>query len=151
MYRETPLVCNYYCQQKTIFGPRQANLVLIAYPSSEGSGEPAHPRNTSKGSTCTLWFNFARTMVVSPHRTAKLAMQSPVWNLVCMDCMFIRAFRSPIREKKRDDQFATVFFSFSFAFKVLKIVFAFNFALCQGVSRDIRLRFTIANFAINSA
>ena len=27
-----------------IFGPRQANLVLIAYASSEGSGEPAHPR-----------------------------------------------------------------------------------------------------------
>ena len=25
-------------------GPRQANLVLIAYASSEGSGEPAHPR-----------------------------------------------------------------------------------------------------------
>ena len=24
------------------FGPRQANLVLIAYASSEGSGEPAH-------------------------------------------------------------------------------------------------------------
>ena len=25
-------------------GPRQANLVLIAYASSEGSGETAHPR-----------------------------------------------------------------------------------------------------------
>ena len=24
-------------------GPRKANLVLIAYASSEGSGEPAHP------------------------------------------------------------------------------------------------------------
>ena len=24
------------------YGPRQANLVLIAYASSEGSGEPAH-------------------------------------------------------------------------------------------------------------
>ena len=24
-------------------GPRQANLVLIAYASSKGSGEPAHP------------------------------------------------------------------------------------------------------------
>ena len=24
-------------------GPRQANLVLIAYASSESSGEPAHP------------------------------------------------------------------------------------------------------------
>ena len=27
------------------FGPRQANLVLIAYASSEGSGEPAPPRS----------------------------------------------------------------------------------------------------------
>ena len=25
-------------------GPRQANLVLIAFASSEGSGEPANPR-----------------------------------------------------------------------------------------------------------
>ena len=25
-----------------LIGPRQANLVLIAYASSEGSGEPAH-------------------------------------------------------------------------------------------------------------
>ena len=30
---------------KRINGPRQANLVLIAYASSEGSGEPAHPRS----------------------------------------------------------------------------------------------------------
>ena len=29
----------------TSYGPRQANLVLIAYASSEGSGEPAHPRS----------------------------------------------------------------------------------------------------------
>ena len=29
-------------------GPRQANLVLIAYASSEGSGEPAHPRSLAK-------------------------------------------------------------------------------------------------------
>ena len=27
------------------FGPRQANLVLIAYASSDGSGAPAHPRS----------------------------------------------------------------------------------------------------------
>ena len=33
---------------KTIFGPRQANLVLIAYASSEGSGEPAHPRSLAQ-------------------------------------------------------------------------------------------------------
>ena len=34
----------------SVFGPRQANLVLIAYASSEGSGEPAHPRSLAKTS-----------------------------------------------------------------------------------------------------
>ena len=29
-------------------GPRQANLVLIAFASSEGSGEPAHPRSLAR-------------------------------------------------------------------------------------------------------
>ena len=29
-------------------GPRQANLVLIAYASSEGSDEPAHPRSLAR-------------------------------------------------------------------------------------------------------
>ena len=29
-------------------GPRQANLVLIAYASSKGSGEPAHPRGLAR-------------------------------------------------------------------------------------------------------
>ena len=32
------------------FGLRQANLVLIAYASSEGSGEPAHPRSLARTS-----------------------------------------------------------------------------------------------------
>ena len=31
-------------------GPRQANLLLIAYASSEGSGEPAHPRSLARTS-----------------------------------------------------------------------------------------------------
>ena len=29
-------------------GPRQANLLLIAYASSEGSGESAHPRSLAR-------------------------------------------------------------------------------------------------------
>ena len=33
-----------------VIGPRQANLVLIAYASSEGSGEPAHPRSLARTS-----------------------------------------------------------------------------------------------------
>ena len=45
---------------KIINGPRQANLVLIAYASSEGSGEPAHPRNiarTSAARSYKKWVN----------------------------------------------------------------------------------------------
>ena len=33
-----------------IYGPRHANLVLIAYASSEGSGETAHPRSLARTS-----------------------------------------------------------------------------------------------------
>ena len=33
---------------KDKYGPRQANLVLIAYASSEGSGEPAHARSHAR-------------------------------------------------------------------------------------------------------
>ena len=39
-----------YLAKRRIFtdGPRQANLVLIVYASSEGSGEPAHPRSLAR-------------------------------------------------------------------------------------------------------
>ena len=35
---------------KPPFGPHQANLLLIAYAGSEGSGEPAHPRSLARTS-----------------------------------------------------------------------------------------------------
>ena len=38
------------CSLERLLGPRQANLVLIAYASSEGSGEPAHPRSLARTS-----------------------------------------------------------------------------------------------------
>ena len=41
----------YQIKSKTSVEPRQANLVLIAYASSEGSGEPAHPRMRSLART----------------------------------------------------------------------------------------------------
>ena len=37
--------------KQLVYEPRQANLVLIAYGSSEGSGEPAHPRSLTRTST----------------------------------------------------------------------------------------------------
>ena len=36
-------------------GPRQANLILIGYASSEGSGEPAHPRSLARTSAARLY------------------------------------------------------------------------------------------------
>ena len=39
---------NIWDMAQLINGPRQANLVLIAYASSEGSGEPAHPRSLAR-------------------------------------------------------------------------------------------------------
>ena len=41
----------YECtKREKLNGPHQANLVLIAYASSEGSGEPAHPRSLARTS-----------------------------------------------------------------------------------------------------
>ena len=39
-----------FCNSSYYYGPRQANLVLIhvAYASSDGSGEPAHPRSLAR-------------------------------------------------------------------------------------------------------
>ena len=36
---------NYWAFRVKSIGPCQANLVFIAYASSEGSGEPVHPRS----------------------------------------------------------------------------------------------------------
>ena len=47
----TASVCSTLIHQTVgviLFGPRQANLVLNAYASSEGSGEPAHPRSLAR-------------------------------------------------------------------------------------------------------
>ena len=39
----------------SLYGPRQANLVLIAYASSEGSGEPAHSRSLARTFAARLY------------------------------------------------------------------------------------------------
>ena len=50
MFLYDPSFFNMYLLQGLVrsYGPRQANLVLIAYASSEGSGEPAHPRSLAR-------------------------------------------------------------------------------------------------------
>ena len=41
-------------------GPRQANLVLIAYASSEGSGETAHPRSLARTSAARSYRHWVK-------------------------------------------------------------------------------------------
>ena len=42
-------VCSdWFEKTMVIYGPRQATLVLTANASSEGSGEPAHPRSLAR-------------------------------------------------------------------------------------------------------
>ena len=64
-------------------GPRQANLVLIAYASSEGSGEPAHPRSLARTSAARLYKQWIKrnfqTESQIPGPSEWLGMRS--WNL----------------------------------------------------------------------
>ena len=48
--KNTILVVLVHLTTVLLFGPCQANLVLIAYASSEGSGEPAHPHSLARTS-----------------------------------------------------------------------------------------------------
>ena len=43
-----------------LHGPRHANLVLIAYASSEGSGEPAHPRGLARTSAARSYKHWVK-------------------------------------------------------------------------------------------
>ena len=43
-------ICLLFREFHPLYGPCQANLILIAYASSEGSGEPAHPRSLARTS-----------------------------------------------------------------------------------------------------
>ena len=42
------VVYRFRSNRNKVVGPRQANLVLIVYASSEGLGEPAHPRSLAR-------------------------------------------------------------------------------------------------------
>ena len=66
-----------------LFGPRQANLVLITYASSEGSGEPAHPRSLARTFAARSYKQWVkrtlRTESQMPGPSEWLGMRS--WNL----------------------------------------------------------------------
>ena len=66
-----------------IIGPRQANLVLIAYASSEGSGEPAHPRSLARTSAARSYKQWVKRNLQTesqiPGPSEWLGMRS--WNL----------------------------------------------------------------------
>ena len=59
----------------SINGPRQANLVLIAYASSEGSGEPAHPRSLARTSAARSY----KQWVKRNHQTERQIPSSSEW------------------------------------------------------------------------
>ena len=64
-------------------GPRQANLALIAYASSEGSGEPAHPRSLARTSAARSYKQWVKRNLQTesqiPGPSEWLGMRS--WNL----------------------------------------------------------------------
>ena len=66
-----------------IIGPRQANLVLIAYASSEGSGEPAHPCSLARTFAPRLYKQWIKRNLQTesqiPGPSEWLGMRS--WNL----------------------------------------------------------------------
>ena len=67
------------CMQIFSNGPRQANLVLIAYASSEGSGEPAHARSlarTSAARSYKQWVKNLQTESQIPGPSEWLGMRS---------------------------------------------------------------------------
>ena len=49
-WSQTPKRGFFHDEAHISYGPRQANLVLIACASSEGSGEPVHPRSLARTS-----------------------------------------------------------------------------------------------------
>ena len=61
-------------------GPRQANLVLIAYASSEGSGEPAHLRSLARTSASRSYEQWVKRNIQTesqiPSPSARLGMRS---------------------------------------------------------------------------
>ena len=67
----------------SIHGPRQANSVLIAYASSEGSGEPAHPRSLARTSAARSYKQWVKRNLQTesqiPGPSEWLGMRS--WNL----------------------------------------------------------------------
>ena len=71
-----------HCEWKA-YGPRQANLVLIAYASSEGSGEPAHSRSLARTSAARSYKQWIKRNLQTesqiPGPSEWLGMRS--WNL----------------------------------------------------------------------
>ena len=54
------LLCQLHRLDILLYGPRQANLIFIAYASSEGSGEPAHPRSLARTSAACSYKHWVK-------------------------------------------------------------------------------------------
>ena len=74
------LFVNKRCFLSRLYGPRQANLVLIAYASSEGSGEPAHPRSLARTSAARSYRQWVKRNLQTeshiPGPSERLGMRS---------------------------------------------------------------------------
>ena len=69
-------------------GPRQANLVLIAYASSEGSGEPAHPRSLARTSAARSYKQWVkRNLQQKPRSLAPLNGWACAVKFVMTECL----------------------------------------------------------------
>ena len=79
-----PVLCEH---TKRLNGPRQANLVLIAYASSEGSGEPAHLRSLARTSAARSYKHWVKRNLQTesqiPGPSEWLAMR----RIICHDGM----------------------------------------------------------------
>ena len=87
--------------QKLTIGPRQANLLLIAYASSEGSGEPAHPRSLARTSAARSYKQWVKRNLQTesqiPGPSEWLGMRS--WNVSWRNARRHKfAWRGPIRD-----------------------------------------------------
>ena len=88
-----------------LYGPRQANLVLIAYASSEGSGEPAHSRSLARTFAARSYKQWVKrnhqTESQIPSPSEWLGMRS--WNLSWRNARRHKfAWRGPYNKKGQD-------------------------------------------------
>ena len=75
-----------FVEEHDSIGPRQPNLVLIAYASSEGSGEPAHPRSLARTFAARIGDKYQIRLTRSNSSFPLQELPLPVLHLVHLNC-----------------------------------------------------------------